>query len=313
MRDAKTVKAIRHQKRGRPGTTSRDGLSFIPHFSPRAPLLPEGKCNPLIRGHIYQDGRFAGSGFTFTLSLAFRSATRTTRAAAGSTATWLTFARLACGAFLVHRNLCRDTFDLRLRTAAINDFGLRRRSNGFNRSWLLFLTSRLARLLVVATRLLIAATLRLLVRAALMMLVLLARRLDDDDIVVVDAFDVVTFALGGFPEFIAVVALEALLHLRLCGGNDAIVVFGVLQIVFGDDTVTRALRVASKLRILFSDMLRGATNLNVWAGAVIGPRQRIAALAVEVVVIVISTTAAAVVATPATALVLLSWPHRSFT
>jgi hypothetical protein len=45
-------------------------------------------------------------------------------------------------------------------------------------------------------------------------------------------------------------------------------------------------------------------------------RQRISAFAVEIVVIVISTAAIViivVIATPSTALVLLSWPHRSFT
>jgi len=238
-----------------------------------------------------------------------RSAARTTRTATSSAATRLTLARLACSTFLVHRNLYRNTFDLRLRAAAIVHLGLRRFS--CDRGRLLFLATRLA--VFVAARLLVVATLRLFFRTALLMLVLVTRWLDDDNIVIVDGFDIVTIALRTFTEFVAVVALEALLHLRLSGCNDAVIVFGVLQVVFSDNAIARTLRVARKLCVLFSDMLRGTTNLNVWAGAVVGPRQRVAALAVEIVVIVISAAAAVVVATPATALVLLSWPHRSFT
>ena len=172
----------------------------------------------------------------------------------------------------------------------------------------------IARLLVIATRLVIIVAARLFVRTALLML-LLARRLHDDDIVVLVAVDIVTVTLAAFAEFAAIVALEAFLHLRLCGGNDAVVVFGVLQVVLGDNAVAGALRVTSELRVFLGDVLGSATDLYVWAGAVVAPRQRIATLAVEIVVIVISTAAAAVivVATPATALVLLSWPHRSFT
>jgi hypothetical protein len=72
--------------------------------------------------------------------------------------------------------------------------------------------------------------------------------------------------------------------------------------------------VAGKVAVLFCNMLGSATDLNVWSGAVVGTAQRISALAVEVVVTAAAVVAAArVVATPSTALVLLSWPHLSFT
>ncbi len=90
--------------------------------------------------------------------------------------------------------------------------------------------------------------------------------------------------------------------------------FGVLKIVLGHHAVAGALGVTGKLRVFLGNMLGSTANFYVGAGAVIGPGQRIAALAVEIVVIVISTAAIVIViTTPSTALVLLSWPHRSFT
>ncbi|MCY1244401.1 hypothetical protein D3C71_2241010 [compost metagenome] len=47
-------------------------------------------------------------------------------------------------------------------------------------------------------------------------------------------------------EILTVITLEPVLHLRLCGSNDAVVVFGVLKVVFCDDAVAGALCIARK-------------------------------------------------------------------
>jgi hypothetical protein len=111
---------------------------------------------------------------------------------------------------------------------------------------------------------------------------------------------------------IAVVALETFLHLRLSGRDDAVVVLGMLQVVFRHDTIARALRIACQSRILLGDVLSGTADFHIGAGAVIGPGKRVLAFAVEIVVSTTAATAATVV-TPPTTLVLLSWPHRCFT
>jgi hypothetical protein len=117
--------------------------------------------------------------------------------------------------------------------------------------------------------------------------------------------------------FATLLVLEAVLHLGLRCSNDAVIVFRVLQVVFGHDAVACAMRIASKGRILFSDMLSGAADFYIRAGAVVGPAERIAALAIEIVIPTVAAAAiaatATAAATPPTALVLLSWPHKSFT
>jgi hypothetical protein len=269
-----------------------------------------------------------------SLCLTFSTAARATGAGAGGAAPRLAFARLAGCTLLIHRDLGRNALDDRLRAGAIDDLRLRlnrcdrsrlpllaaRLARGliFVSAWLLlrllFRTARLLLLLVRTARLLlllVRAAWRLLIRSALLMLVLLPRRVNDDDVIIVYA--VVIIAVSAFAVFVAVVALEAFLHLRLCGGNDAVVVFGVLQVVFCHDAVAGALGVAGKLRIFLGDVLGSAADLYVGAGAIVAASQRISALAVEIVVIIASTAAAVVTATPATALILLSWPHRSFT
>jgi hypothetical protein len=286
------------------------------------------RTESLFRSGVRENRRIAGWSLAFARSLCvtLRTAARATGAGAGSAAARLAFARLAGCTFLVHRDLGRDALDDRLRAGAIDD--LRLRLNRCDRSRLFLLPAWLAGGLILApARLLLCLLVRtarlllllfraawlLFFRAALMVL-LLARRLNDDDVVVVVVHAIIVVAVSAFAVFISVVALETFLHLRLCGSNDAVVVFGVLEVVFGHDAVAGALGIAGELRIFLGDVLGSAANLNVWAGAIVAPRQRISALAVEIVVIIVPTAAAAVVtATPATALILLSWPHRSFT
>jgi hypothetical protein len=270
-------------------------------------LSPAGEAKSSFRCDVSQHrrlgrGALAFSGGFFALS----TATRATGTAAGAAAAGLAFARLAAGTFLVHRDFSRNAFDLRLRAGSVNDLGLGcrcRRLSGYR--------------LRLCLRLVLSALLRL-VRPAL-------RRLDDNDIVavivilVLIVIHIIAVAVRTVAIIVlaAVVALEAFLHLRLGAGDDTIVMFGVLEIVLRHHTITGAMGVAGQLRVFFGDMLRRTANLHIGAGAVIAPGERIAALAVEIVVIVISTAAATaaavIVTTPSTALVLLSWPHRSFT
>jgi len=60
-------------------------------------------------------------------------------------------------------------------------------------------------------------------------------------------------------------------------------------------------------------VLCGSADFHIGTGAVVSPGQRVRALAVEIVVVISAAAAVVVITTPPTALVLLSWPHRSFT
>ena len=56
--------------------------------------------------------------------------------------------------------------------------------------------------------------------------------------------------------------LLVLLHLRLLRGQDAKIMFGVLQIVLGHDAIARGVRVARQLQILLVDMRRRPADLH---------------------------------------------------
>ena len=71
----------------------------------------------------------------------------------------------------------------------------------------------------------------------------------------------------------------------------------MLKIVFSHDAVAGALGVARQRHVFLRHMLGGAADLHIGTGAVIGPGQRIGALAVEIVIIA---------AAPASAFILLS-------
>jgi hypothetical protein len=198
------------------------------------------RTESLFRSGVRENRSIAGRSISLarSLCLSFRTAARATGTGAGGAAARLAFARLAGSTFLVHGDLGRNALDDRLRAGAIDD--LRLRLNRCDRSRLLLLATRLAGGLILApARLLLcllfraARLLLLLIRAprllffrAALMLLLLARRLNDDDVIVVDA--IIFIAVSAFAVFASVVALETFLHLRLCGGNDAVVVFGVL-------------------------------------------------------------------------------------
>ncbi len=117
-----------------------------------------------------------------------------------------------------------------------------------------------------------------LLRAIVLLRLLLLRRLLIAAIVLagiivraVEVFAVPLVVILAVVTVIAIVTLEAFLHLRLGGRDDPVVVFGMLQIVFCHDAVAGALGVAGECGVFFSNMLGGAADLHVRAGAVIGP------------------------------------------
>ena len=133
----------------------------------------------------------------------------------------------------------------------------------------------------------------------------LGRRVGDR---IADSIELVAILIGVVVEIIAVVLDVLDRHLRLRGGNDAIVVLGVLKVVFSHHPVAGALRVTCQGSVFLGDLLSRAADLHVRAIALIVAGQRVRALAVVVVIII--ATAAIVVAT-AHAPVLLLWPHQT--
>jgi len=92
--------------------------------------------------------------------------------------------------------------------------------------------------------------------------------------------------------------LLVLLLLRLLGGEDAVVVLGVLQIVFRHHAVAARIGIAGKLQIFFIHGRCVAADLNFRAIRIVG--------AVRVVVISAATTATAMV-------VIVLWPAAAST
>jgi hypothetical protein len=236
----------------------------------------------------------------FTTFVATRGAARlTARTVASGAASRLAFATGVCCAFgsggcSFHRHVLDD--------------GLRARTGDFRLRLRLWLTLR--PVLLLRTVLLLRAGLllrRLLVPAITILTGVFVRAVEILAVALVIVLAVVTVLAA-----IAVVALETLLHLRLGSRDDAVVVLGMLQVVFRHDAITCALRVACQSRILLGNVLSGTADFHIGAGAVIGPGKRVLAFAVEIVVSTAAATATIVV-TPPTTLVLLSWPHRCFT
>ena len=84
-------------------------------------------------------------------------------------------------------------------------------------------------------------------------------------------------------------------HVRLSRRNDAVIVLGMLEIVFRHDPVTGCLCVAGQLLVLLGDVQSRTPDLHVRAVRFKRPGQRIRSLTAPVV--------------PHTLLVLISWSH----
>ena len=205
-------------------------------------------------------------------------------------------------------DLGRDAFDLRLRAGAVcHRRGLGSRSR-------LALGAILTALATLITITAVFPRLLILVVLFATLLHLRLRILDDrlrteTQIVAIGAVHVVLIQARtvAILEITAILMLEAILHLGLGCGDDPVVMLCVLQIILGHDAVAGALSVTGKCGILFGDMLGCTPDLQIRTGAVVGPAERISALAIEVVI----AAAVIVVTTPSTALVLLLRGHAA--
>ena len=98
-------------------------------------------------------------------------------------------------------------------------------------------------------------------------------------------------------------------ELFLRRGDQAEIMFGVLEVVLGRDRIAGALRIARQLHVFLGDMRGGAANFHVGAVRLVDPRQRILALAVIVIVVATAATTAAAATAAATAHTLLTVSH----
>jgi hypothetical protein len=211
--------------------------------------IRQGRLRAVARGFAFGTTLFTGAFAT----------TRTTRAAAGSATT---ARRGFCLCLFLDRHFGRRAFDYRLRAGTIHDWSNRLRccDRGRDRrcgSWLFLtvlaagpfallvtlfagfpLVARFA-LLVARFALFTGLALFTLLPARLLLLDVRLRRfvhgrlLRETIVLAVAIVHVVLILNVAVPILIltAIVVLEPILHLRLCGGNDAVIVFGVLEIV----------------------------------------------------------------------------------
>jgi hypothetical protein len=121
---------------------------------------------------------------------------------------------------------------------------------------------------------------------------------------VADGIELVTIFIEIFVEVVAVLLGILDRHLRLRGGDDAIVVFRMLEIILRHHPVAGALRVTGERSVFFGDLLCRSADLHIRAIALVGAGEGIGPLTVVIV-----ATAAAIVVATAHAPVLLLWPH----
>jgi hypothetical protein len=102
------------------------------------------------------------------------------------------------------------------------------------------------------------------------------------------------------------------LELFAIGHDDAIVMFGVLEVVLRQHPVTGRLRIARQLQIFLRNMRWRAAHFHIGSIRFKAARQRVLALTHGVIMaaVAVATTAVIVVATATTAvLLMLTWPH----
>jgi hypothetical protein len=101
-----------------------------------------------------------------------------------------------------------------------------------------------------------------------------------------------------------------LLQLLAIGHDDAIVVFCMLEIVFGENGVARRLCIARKRQIFLRNMSRSTADLYIGSVRLEAARQRVLLMFAVPVVGMIAAIAIAIIIMPAaTAAILLSLPH----
>jgi hypothetical protein len=95
--------------------------------------------------------------------------------------------------------------------------------------------------------------------------------------------------------------------------DDAVVVFGMLEIVLGQNRVAGGLGVAGQLHVFFSDVRRIAANFDIGTSRLEAPSQRVLAFAVVVIVaaalVMAAAVAVAIVRSATASAILLSLPH----
>jgi hypothetical protein len=198
---------------------------------------------------------------------------------------------------LADGNLCRNTFDHRLRCIGI-----------IGRQLILALLIRMARL---PFRAIIAITpiAALLARLTLGTFSPIGTLFLAAIVTIIGRIAIIIILVLGITGLgLVVVTLQPLLHLRLGGHDNAVVVFGMLKVILSHDPVAGTLRITGKVHVLFRYMLRCSSNFHIGTGAVISARKRVLTFAIAAIAAAIVVSAAS-----ATALVLLSWPHSIVT
>src|SRR5690606_32078436 len=82
-------------------------------------------------------------------------------------------------------------------------------------------------------------------------------------VVVIPVETIAIIVIAAVAAIVAVFTRSALLHLRLRGSDDAVIVLGMLEVVFRNDAVTGALGVAGQGCIFFCNMLGRAPDFHI--------------------------------------------------
>jgi hypothetical protein len=90
--------------------------------------------------------------------------------------------------------------------------------------------------------------------------------------------------------------------------DDAVVVFGMLEIVLGQNRVAGGLGVAGQLHVFFGDVRRIAANFDIGTSRLEAPSQRVLAFVVAALVMA-AAVAVAIVRSATASAILLSLPH----
>ncbi|KGD87756.1 hypothetical protein JL39_26360 [Rhizobium sp. YS-1r] len=189
-------------------------------------------------------------GFTILGALA-RLATRTARCPAARSPF-----RRGCGIYLFglfDHDFRWSAFDDGLRTGTVNDGRLLLGHGGLLLPAFLPILPAIAALVAVAPVLARLLVLGLVALFAARLLLLRCRSFVDDrllaetEFIRIAGFQIILIQHAAVTVLIAaIVAMKAILHLRLSGGYDAVIMFCVLQVVLGHDPVAGALRIAGK-------------------------------------------------------------------
>ncbi len=128
---------------------------------------------------------------------------------------------------------------------------------------------------------------------------------------VVDVVTWIVWIKTGLAEALRLLGRPARLLLLTIRHDDAIIMFGVLQIVFSQHGVACRCRVSGERHVFFRYMHRRAPYFHVGTVGFVTPRQRVLPFALPTIIVAASTAAAAILmaTTIVATIVLLTWPH----